>query len=83
MAKGERPNPATKKLWQDCMKKKGEIENACGTGEMTPEQYIAGIKKQIEKDTKLITYFKQIKDNAKFQIVQERIAIFKQELAEM
>ena len=26
MAKGERPNPATKKLWQDCMKRKGEIE---------------------------------------------------------
>lgn len=23
MAKGERPNPVTKKLWQDCMKKKG------------------------------------------------------------
>jgi hypothetical protein len=40
------------------MKKKHDIENACGSGEMTPEKYIEGLKNQIEKDTKLIAYFK-------------------------
>ena len=39
MAKGERPNPVTKKLWQDCMRRKGEIENKIGSGEITEEQY--------------------------------------------
>lgn len=62
MAKGQRPDPATKKLWQDCMRKKGEIEAKCGTGELSPEQYVDGLKKQIEKDTKLLAYFSQIKD---------------------
>ena len=37
MARGERPNPATKKLWQEAMRKKGEIEAKCGSGEITPE----------------------------------------------
>ena len=45
MAKGERPNPVTKKLWQDCMRKKGEIEAQCGSGELTPEAYVEGLKK--------------------------------------
>lgn len=35
MAKGERPNPATKKLWQDCMKRKGEIESKINSGEIS------------------------------------------------
>jgi hypothetical protein len=37
MAKGERPDPVTKKLWQECMKRKNDIEAACGSGEMTEE----------------------------------------------
>ena len=39
IAKSERPNPATKKLWQDCMARKGEIEAKCGSGEMTEDMY--------------------------------------------
>ena len=62
MAKGERPNPVTKKLWQDCMKRKGEIEAKCGSGEITEEQYADLQKKQYLKDLKLLNYFKQCKD---------------------
>jgi hypothetical protein len=83
MAKGERPDPKTKKLWQDCMKRKGEITVKCESGEMTPEQYVEGLKKQVAKDTKLIEYFTKTKDVAKLKIVQERQAIVKAELAEM
>jgi hypothetical protein len=54
MEKGERPDPVTKKLWQDCMKRKNTIEAACGSGEMTPEQYIELMKKQLDKDAKLL-----------------------------
>ncbi len=32
MAKGERPDPKTKKLWQDCMRRKNDIEAQCGSG---------------------------------------------------
>jgi|LakMenE18May11ns_1017448.scaffolds.fasta_scaffold8857610_2 hypothetical protein len=39
MAKGERPNPVTKKLWQDCMKKKGEIEGKIESGEISEQDY--------------------------------------------
>lgn len=83
MAKGERPNPATKKLWQDCMRRKNEIESACGSGDMTPEQYVAGLNRQLEKDAKLLDYFIKTKDVNKAKIVQERQAIIKNELAEM
>ena len=83
MARGDRPDPKTKKLWQDCMKRKNDIEAACGNGEMTPEQYVEGLKKQIEKDAKLIEYFAKTKDAAKLKIVQERQAIVKAEFAEM
>lgn len=39
MAKSERPNPVTKKLWQDCMKRKGEIEGKIGSGEISEKAY--------------------------------------------
>ena len=65
------------------MKKKGQIEAMCESGEMTPEQYIENLKKQVEKDAKLLEHFNQIKDTNKVKIVQERIAIVKAELAEM
>jgi hypothetical protein len=65
------------------MRRKNDIEAQCNSGEMTPEQYIDGLKKQIEKDTKLIEYFNKTKDAAKLMIVQERQAIVKAELAEM
>ena len=65
------------------MKKKGQIEAMCESGEMTPEQYIENLKKQVEKDAKLLEHFNQIKDTDKVKIVQERIAIVKAELAEM
>jgi hypothetical protein len=65
------------------MKKKGQIEAMCESGEMTPEQYIENLKKQVEKDAKLLEHFTQIKDTNKMKIVQERIAIVKAELAEM
>jgi len=54
MAKGERPDPVIKKLWQDCMRRKGEITAKCESGEMTPEQYIELMKKQLDKDAKLL-----------------------------
>ena len=83
MAKGERPDAKTKKLWQDCMRRRNDIESQCGSGEMTPEQYVEGLKKQVAKDTKLIEYFTKTKDVAKLKIVQERQVIVKAELAEM
>ena len=83
MAKGERPNPATRKLWQDAMKRKGEIGAKCGSGEMTPEQYVELLKQQVDKDTKLLAHFMQSKEAAKAKICQERLAIVKAELAEM
>ena len=39
MARGERPNAALKKLWQECMRRKGEIEFKCGNGEISETQY--------------------------------------------
>lgn len=50
---------------------------------MTAEQYIESLNKQVDKDTKLLAYFNQIKDNKKGKIVQERITIIKAEVAEM
>jgi hypothetical protein len=64
MAKGERPNPATKKLWQDCMKRKGEIESKINSGEISEEGYAELQKSQYAKDLKLLNYFKSIKDIA-------------------
>jgi hypothetical protein len=46
-------------------------------------EYIESLKQQVDKDTKLFAYFKQIKDANKVRIVEERIAIVKAELAEM
>lgn len=50
---------------------------------MTPEQYVESLNKQVEKDTKLLAYFNQIKDINKVKVVQERMTIVKAELAEM
>ena len=55
----------------------------CESGEMTPEQYVESLNKQVEKDTKLLVYFNQIKDINNLKIVQERMTIVKAELAEM
>ncbi len=32
LAQGERLNPVTKKLWQDCIDKKNQIDALCGSG---------------------------------------------------
>jgi len=79
MAKGERPNPATKKLWQDCMRRKNEIEAKCGSGEISEDQYADLQRKQYAKDLKLLEYFKAAKDLAKAKIVFERLNIVKTE----
>ena len=79
MEKGERPDPVTKKLWQDCMRRKGEITAKCESGEMTVEMYADLLKKQYLKDCQLLTYFKQAKDLTKAKIVFERLNIIKQE----
>ena len=56
-------------LWMESTKKKNGIEQACGNGAMTPEQYVECQKRQIEKDTKLLAYFKQTNAAQKAQIV--------------
>jgi len=38
-------------------KTKNSIANACGSGNLTPEDYVASLKRQQEKDTKLLAYF--------------------------
>jgi hypothetical protein len=65
MAKGERPNPVTKKLWQECMKKKGEIEGKIENGEISEQGYAEMQKAQYVKDLKLLSHFKSIKDLTK------------------
>lgn len=67
-------------LWMESTKKKNAIEQACGNGAMTPEEYVAIQKRQIEKDTKLLAYFKQTNATAKATIVAERISDTKIEL---
>ena len=67
-------------LWMESTKKKNAIEQACGSGAMTPEEYVGIQKRQIEKDTKLLAYFKQTGAAQKAQIVSERIADARAEL---
>ena len=83
LAQGERLNPVTKKLWQDCMNKKNQIDALCGSGQMTRDTYIQSLRKQVEKDNDLLAHFKNLKDNRKMNIVQERIVIVKEELAKL
>ena len=73
VAKGERPNPATRKLWQDAMKRKGELSTKCGNGEISEIAYADMLKTQYAKDAQLLTYFKSIKDVTKAKIVFERL----------
>jgi hypothetical protein len=67
MAKGERPNLVTKKLWQECMRKKGEIAGKIESGEISEQNYVEMQKAQYVKDLKLLNHFKSIEDvtNAK------------------
>ena len=50
---------------------------------MTVEEYVAIQKRQVEKDTKLLAYFKQTGDQKKAALVNDRLTTTKQELTEM
>ena len=39
IAAGERPPQRVRTLWMECQKRKMQIENACGQGAMTIEEY--------------------------------------------
>ena len=70
-------------LWMECTRKKGAIERACGSGSMTPEEYLAIQRNQVNKDANLLAYFQQTGDTKKAAIVSERLSATKQELIEM
>ena len=60
-------------LWMEGTKKKNSIEQACGSGAMTIDEYIGIQKAQVEKDTKLLAYFKQTGDQKKAALVNDRL----------
>ena len=60
-------------LWMEGTKKKNTIEQACGAGSMTIEEYINIQKAQVEKDTKLLMYFRQTNDQKNAALVNDRL----------
>ena len=59
------------------------IENACGSGQMSIEDYVAACKKQLVKDAAMLGYFKQAGSQTGVAIVQDRMTMTKAELQEM
>ena len=60
-------------LWMEGTKKKNSIEQACGSGAMTIEEYVKIQKAQVEKDTKLLAHFRKANDQEKAAIVNDRL----------
>jgi len=60
-----------------------QIETACGNGQLTPEDYIQILNRQLVKDQALLAHLKQAGDNAKVAIVSDRISTIRTELTEM
>ena len=69
--------------WIAANSKKTTIENACGNGQLSPEDYVNINQRQLTKDQALLAYFKQAGDTKKVTIVTERMSIIRQELAEI
>jgi len=62
--------------------KKKTLENSLGD-EISPEDYLCLLKTTFDHDKKLATYFTQIKDSNKLQLVNERLPIILKELEEL
>lgn len=57
MQKGERPNPRIRSLFMECQKRKIVIETACGSGQMTMDEYKGVQEAQLAKDKAMTKYF--------------------------
>ncbi len=60
VAEGRPVEPRVKKLWLDCMTRLKQLENACGGGTLSPEDYADILKTQKAKDVQMVQYFKKI-----------------------
>ena len=74
---------AWQQRWIAANSKKTSIENACGSGQLTPEDYIGACQRQLVKDQAMQAYFQQAGDQKKLAIVADRISVTRGELAEM
>ena len=68
---------------REVMKKMSIIETQTENGMITPEQYKEVLNNQIQHDVELAKYFKQQKQQAKLQVVVNRVKTMKKELAEL
>lgn len=81
MSKGERPDSRIKSLWLECQKRSMQLQNAIGAGQLSEEDYLGIQNAQLEKDKKLLAYFKATGSAKKAALVQERIGLIQQELS--
>ena len=78
---GRTPKPLRDKLMKFRVKKKS-IEEACGQGQISPQEYLNKIKETLEHDKKLMLYFKQNNENDKAKIMMNRVKLITKEISE-
>ncbi len=80
---GDRPKPRSRQLWMECQKRKTQIENACGQGAITPEEYVKIQLNQIAKDKLMIKYFMGVGQKPKALLCLERVKVIEKEAKEI
>ena len=78
---GRTPKPLRDKLMKFRVKKKS-IEEACGDGQISPQDYLSKIKETLEHDKRLMMYFKQNNENDKAKIMLNRVKLITNEITE-
>ena len=81
IANEERPDPKIRALMMECKKRKMQIENMIGQGQLSMEDYVGKLKMQQVKDMKMYKYFAGNGDQAKAKICKDRLAAIEEELA--
>lgn len=78
---GRMPKPLKDKLLKFRVRK-SSIEQACGDGQISPEDYLKKVKETLEHDKKLFMYFKQTNEMDKAKIMMIRVKLITKELTE-
>lgn len=87
MSKGVRVDRKLRDLLKTLHSQKTLIEQGCGTGAISPQEYLAMLKEMLQKDQQLAKYFKSVSNvpanQAKLKICIARFKVVKQEAAEI
>ena len=87
MAKGVRVDRKMRDFLKVLHQQKALLEQGCGSGAISPQEYLAMLKEMLQKDQQLAKYFKSASDvpanQQKLKICVARFKVVKQEAAEI